>query len=114
MLSWGHYSASIVCLTLDVEAARAMLPVGLEPAPQTMTSPGTHPVLLLFGNHRDVRTFFLPFVGLRYHEAIVAVPFVRRPGDDALGIGPFAYMPVLELDHWLAVVLGWFYAYNKR
>jgi hypothetical protein len=91
-----------------------MLPNQLELAPQDLTPPGQHPILLLFGRQQHVRPNFLHTKGQDYLEFIVAVPYVQWAVPGYPYHGPFAFLPRLYLDHWLPTVLGWLCGFAKR
>jgi uncharacterized protein with NAD-binding domain and iron-sulfur cluster len=78
-------------------------------------SSSTHPIVFLFCRQKNVRPGFVPFGGLRYHEIIELIPFVKQDDSDAPAGGPFSYMPYLFLDEiapvWIGVNL---YGFNKR
>jgi hypothetical protein len=71
--------------------------------------------VFLFCRQKNVRPGFVPFGGMRYHEIIVLIPFVKQDDLDAPAGGPFSYMPHLFLDGvapvWIGVNL---YGFNKR
>ncbi len=69
-----------VVLPFDREVVQKMLPVGLELGPQSLTAPGQHPVILLFGQQKAVRPNQFPW-GMNYLEFICAVPWVQHAGD---------------------------------
>lgn len=110
----GTYRSDCAVVSLPADAVRRMLPPGAALAPQTLTPPGEHPVLFMFGRHRGVRPVFLPIRGGAYHEMITAVPFLEygKRREEA-GRGECAFMPRLYLDNWIFVALGWFYGYDK-
>lgn len=104
-------------IALPREQVKAMLEPGLELAPQDMTAPELHPVLLLFAWQGDVRPNRMPFGGGNYLEFIVSVPFVQheRARLREQCPGPFIYMPRLYLDQLIPTLLGiWGYGYNKE
>jgi hypothetical protein len=111
----GFYRTWVVVLPYPRASLVEMMPGRLELAPQTMTPAETHPLVLLFGHHFDVRPNFLPFGGMTYHELVTAIPFVRwrDAGRDDYR-GPFAYLPRLFLDEVLPTALGYLYAYPKE
>ena len=111
--SYGHLDVVVAVLSLPSAVVSAQLQPGVSLAAQTLTPPGTHPLLLMFGQHSHVRPFFLPKgLGGSYHEWIVATPFVEWT--DAAGqTTPWAAMSRLYLDSALFTVLGWLYAYPK-
>jgi hypothetical protein len=109
----GTYRSHCVLLALDSERLRDLLPTGLVPGAQTLTGPGRHPLLLMFGHHHGVRPSFLPVRGGTYHEFIAAIPFLDLEMPGGRRRGPFSFMSRLYLDNWLWVVMGWLYEYAK-
>jgi hypothetical protein len=109
----GTYRSHCVLLPQDAGRVREMLPSGLVPGPQTLTHPGFHPVMFMFGHHHGVRPSFLPVRGGSYHEFIMAVPFLDRQVPRGANLGPYSSMPRLFLDNWLWVAMGWLYEYAK-
>ncbi|HEU0220884.1 MAG TPA: NAD(P)-binding protein [Paracoccaceae bacterium] len=92
-------------LPMPRAVVQAMLPSGLELAPQTLTGPGQHPVILLFALQRDVRPNRLPF-GLRYFEFICAVPWVRHADLSLEALPPLICPTKLYLDSMAPILLG--------
>ncbi len=92
------------------------LPKGLELAPQTLTGPGQHPIIILFGWQDRVRPNIFPG-GVDYKEFIIAVPYVQH-ADPKLRKqvpGPFIYMPRLYLNKDFPIWLGVYgYGYKKE
>ena len=109
----GVYHSAIAVLARGDAEVKAMLPRGLSLARQRLTPENTHPVVLMFGRHTDVRPRFLPIRGGRYSEFILAIPYLNHETTGTYR-GPFVFMKRLYLDSWLAVVAGWFYAFAKR
>lgn len=100
-----------VTLEMPIETARSFLPYTLELAPQTMTRPGTHPIVMFFQEmvraHMTVPSL-LP--NMTYHEYVLAVPHTRTTG--AFGMGSSAhmqFMPKLYLSEWLPTLGGLFF-----
>jgi hypothetical protein len=101
-------------LSISRDAARAMLPGGLELAGQDFMPGNRHPLVLILGRQSDVRPRLLP-LGADYLEAIVAVPFVQLRERGTPPRGPFCYCPRLFLDRRLPIVVGrLLYRYDKR
>ena len=74
----------------------------------------THPCLLAFGEQSGGTTFFggfgLPW-GIRYHELMVAVPFVGWQG----AAGEHLFVSGMACDFWPAVWNGnFYYGFKKR
>jgi hypothetical protein len=107
----GRLDGVVLILDLPAGPLAALLPPGLEILPQSVVAAGRHPLVLLFGQQREVGPDLLPF-GLSYLEFVLALPFVRpRDGPQ----GPFCHLPVLLLDRRLPTVLGrWLYGFAKR
>jgi Acetoacetate decarboxylase (ADC) len=110
----GQMTAVVAILPVAQEAARAMLPPGLDLAGQDVMRGDRHPIVLILGRQSGVRSRLLPF-GADYLEFILALPFVeRRVGRERVG-GPFCYPARLYLDRGLPTVAGrLLYAYDKR
>lgn len=100
-----------VTLELPSERLRMLLPHGLELGEQTVTRPGTHPVILLFNEmlrvHMSVPSL-LP--SMSYRELSFGIPncYIGK-------LGPFYFQPRLFLDSFLATLGGVFYwGFPKR
>jgi hypothetical protein len=97
------------------EDVAKLLPPGLFLDPPSSFETGKHPIVFLFCRQKNVRPGFVPFGGIRYHEIIELIPFVRRSGIDVPSGGPFNYMPYLFLDEIAPVLIGVnLYGFNKR
>lgn len=109
----GHLEVTNIVLAMPVGEAQQLLPAGLSLASQTLTPAGTHPVVLMFGQHSQVHPWFQPpGSGGHYDEWIVATPFLEwRDGDVAKSC---AYMSRLYLNSLYYVFLGWLYGYPKK
>jgi hypothetical protein len=73
-----------------------------------------HPCLLAFGEQQDGTTFFggvpVPW-GVRYHELLVGIPFVRRADDPA----DYLFVSGMTCDFWPAIWNGnVYYGFHKR
>lgn len=95
-------------LVLPSERVRTFLPYTLELGEQTMTPPGTHPVVMFFQEmvraHMTVPTL-LP--NMTYHEYVMAIPFTRVSAMGGLGSrAPLQFMPRLYLSEWLPTIGG--------
>lgn len=98
----GTIDAHVVVHLVPTDVARSLLPLGLELAPQPVCLPDRHPLLLLFADD-----FFQAWFGdMRYHELMIAVPYVRLEDSHAANRGPFLYMPRLYLDEAAPRLLG--------
>ena len=107
------------CITIwrPSESVKKLLPPALSLDPPTyLRSNERHPIVFLFCRQKNVRPGFVPFGGMRYHEIIELIPFVKR--HDTLDVpagGPFSYMPYLFLDEIAPVLIGVnLYGFNKR
>ncbi len=107
----GRYRANCAVFALPAADAASMLSSNAELGAQSLTPPGTHPVILLMGEHTGVRVKFLPG-SIDYREALVSVPWVRRRGK-ACGGGPLAHVSRLWLDRLAPVVGGWTFGFPK-
>jgi hypothetical protein len=102
------------CLAVIDIAREALLPM-LPPSVRLPESESPkYPCLLVFGEQRNGTTFFggmaVPW-GLRYHELMVAVPFVRW---DAVP-GEHLFVSGMTCDFWPAVWNGnFYYGFRKR
>ena len=96
-----------VTLVLPTPTVRELLPWGLELGPQSLTPPGTHPVVLffhdLFRAHMNIPTL-LP--NMTYREQVIGIPYSHVTTDWAGPSGPFFFMPRLWLDNVLATFGG--------
>ena len=99
----GRMTAVVAILPVAHEAARAMLPAGLDLAAQDFMPGKRHPLVLILGQQSDVRPRLLP-LGADYLEAILAVPFVQLREHGTPPRGPFCYCPRLLLDRRLPIV----------
>ncbi|GGC54489.1 NAD(P)-binding protein [Chelatococcus reniformis] len=110
------------CVTIwrDSDAVQRLLPAGLALDPPLGLGPEAssrrrHPIVFLFSRQKNVRPGFVPIGGMRYHEVIELIPFVKQNSINAPSGGPFNYMPHLFLDEiapvWIGVNL---YGFNKR
>lgn len=98
----GTLDARVVVLSLPRDTVAGLLPAGLQLAPQPLTTPDRHPVLVLFSHEH----FDAWFGEMDYRELLLGVPWVELSDVRALGRGPFLYMPRLYLDQPLPRVLG--------
>lgn len=104
-----------VTLALPSDHVRGLLPHGLTLGEQSVTPPGTHPVIVLFNEmlraHMSIPTG-LP--SLSYHEHSLGVPYSYLTGSTLLAssfgdAGPFYFQPRLHLDNFLATLGGTLY-----
>ena len=102
------------CLS-TVDISRRVLVSTLPPSVALPQSDSTqYPCLLVFGEQMDGKTFFgglsVPW-GIRYHELMVAVPFVRWEG----AAGDHLFVSGMTCDFWPAVWNGnFYYGFKKR
>ncbi len=110
----GNIRAAVVTLALPVQAVARLLPSGLSLMAQQTTTPGTHPVGLIFADQSKVRPSFVALGGMSYRECAIAIPFVAVAGDKAPP-GPFLFLPALYLDRLVPTLLGRvMYGYRKN
>ena len=108
----GRMTAIVAVLPVAREAAQAMLPAGLDLAPQDFTPGDRHPVVFVLGRQSEVRPVLLP-LGADYLEFILAVPFVEHRARGPQG--PFWFCPRLFLDRRSPTLAGrLLYGYAKR
>ena len=114
----GMGTMRYVTLALPRDAVHNLLPNGLELGPQTMTPPGTHPVLMGFHEMFRLRTSLPSLLpSMTYHEHSVGIPYcyATSAGITTHTPGPYFFMPIVLLDHVLAVLGGiLFWGYAKQ
>lgn len=110
----GYYRCGAVVLPYPTQNINQLLPKELEMGEQTVTPPGTHPLLLLFGQHRDVHVDGVNIFGLNYMETVVSVPYVRWRDTRRAFVGPLAYLRRMYLSELLPVLMGYPYAFPKE
>ena len=98
-------TGATVMLPFPRATVAAMLPKGLQLAPQTLTGPDEHPVILLFARQRDVRPNQLPF-GMNYAEFICAVPWAQHSDPALQDLPPLIVPTKLYLDSMPPILLG--------
>jgi hypothetical protein len=110
-----------VALTRPTAEVAALLPRGVVLGTQTLTPPGTHPLVFFFSDFSHMR-MSVPTLApeMNYREEIIGVPFtqVAAAGGDLRRTSPAFYMVRLYLDRsldgWLALVGGrLFWGYLK-
>jgi len=100
----GTYTAQCGILALPVDDVRKMLMPGAELAPQTITPPGQHPIMVMLGEETNVRFPWLPFIpAVSYGEVTVPVPWVFCV--DSPGV-EMAHTARLWLNNLLATIGG--------
>jgi hypothetical protein len=129
----GTLSAGCVIVPLGTATAQSLLPRELRLGQQSLTAPGTHPLICLFGSQDNVQTV-LPFfdgadpeqvlefchrLGRRhkilaalpltmdYLEVVTLLPGVEWTDPNNTCQGPFVFAPRLYLDDLLPTLLGW-------
>jgi uncharacterized protein with NAD-binding domain and iron-sulfur cluster len=106
----GTIDTRMVVRVLPSAVVAAMLPRGLQLAPQPLVGPARHPVFLSFAHHR----FEAWFGVMDYHELLFGIPWVEYAEERMPHRGPFIYMPRLLLDGAVPQVLGErIYGYEK-
>jgi hypothetical protein len=99
-----------VPITLPIETVRSFLPYTLELGEQTMTPPGTHPVVMFFQEmvraHMTIPSL-LP--NMTYLEYVLSVPFARVSMGGMGSRSPLQFMPKLYLSEWLPTAGGLFF-----
>jgi hypothetical protein len=104
-----------VTLALPSEHVHGLLPHGLTLGAQSVTPPGTHPVIVLFNEivreHTSIPTL-LP--SLSYREHSLGVPYSYLTGGSLVtsgfgNAGPFYFQPRLHVDDFLAALGGILY-----
>ncbi len=112
----GDATTRGVTLAMPLDDVRNLLPSGLEPGPQCVTPPGTHPVILYFHDFlRGGFSFPNPFPRMGYREYSLGVPHVYLTQDSITPghPGPWYFVPRLFLDNPFPVItglLGWGFA----
>jgi hypothetical protein len=90
----------------------AALPPGLRLRQVTGVPRGKHPIILSFGQQKNVTTTVLdPSVRLDYAEAVIGLPNVGLSADSSDHVG--VYMPRLDVSDPIATILGWTLGYQK-
>ncbi|MCX4240665.1 NAD(P)-binding protein [Paraliomyxa miuraensis] len=104
----GELDAVVMVLLLPRSRVQAMLPLGLELAPNPLSPPDAHPVFVQLSHDR------FSFGDMDYDETMLGVPYVQLSTFDAPRRGPFVYMPRLYLNAELPRRLGvYLYGYEK-
>ncbi len=98
----GTIDTRVVVRVLAAEVVAAMLPSGLQLAPQPLVAPDRHPVFVSFAHNR----FSAWFGDMDYHEVLFGIPWVEYREERISPRGPFIYMPRLYLDARLPQILG--------
>jgi hypothetical protein len=97
---------------------RGLLPYGLELGSQSLTRPGTHPVVIAFNDmlraHMTIPSL-LPSLSYREHSFGIPYCYVTSNQGDRASPGPYFHMPRLHLDSFLATLGGIMYwGFPKR
>ncbi len=98
-----------VTLAVPNARAEALLPPGLALGSQTVTPPGTHPVIASYNDLSRAQLSvpsLLPM--LNYNEFTLGIPhtYIARGGLNRNSPGPYYYMPKLFLNSTLAILGG--------
>jgi hypothetical protein len=106
----GTYLGSVVIHALPSEQVQAMLPEAFALAPQTMTAPGTHPVIFTFGEQMHTRLepsfvslekYLAPLshgLNLGYLQFMLIVPLLQPKQPGWSKPDSFSFMPRLYLN----------------
>jgi hypothetical protein len=104
--------------SLPTDTVRKLLPHGLELGAQSVTAPGTHPVLFGFNDMFRLHWSFPSLLpNETYRELSVGVPFayLTQGQVTSQSPGPYYFMPQLYLDNLFAVVGGTLlWGFNKQ
>ena len=105
------FSGCLSAIEFSRDAVASRLPAGVRLPPGNSV---TYPCLLAFGEQTGGTTFFGGFPvpwGIRYHELMIAVPFVRWEGAE----GGHLFVLGMACDFWPAVWNGnVYYGFEKR
>jgi hypothetical protein len=104
----GGYVASFFNCAWPLDTVRGLLPAGLDLAPQSVTAPDLHPVLMGFGRQENVtmeHLGWLPIFPMNYLEYFIGIPAVQRRGCGPYH-EPYLYMARLYLNSFLPVLGG--------
>lgn len=100
--SRGSLQAFVVIRQMARDQARRLLPAGLELAPQPLTTPDRHPVVLMFAREQLESTLG----DNDFHSLTLAVPWVQHADPTVPHRGPFMYRPRQYVDDALPRLLG--------
>jgi hypothetical protein len=98
-----------VTVALPTERVNDFLPAGMELGEQSVSPPGTHPIILFFHDmFRAQMSIPTLLPNMTYHEHSVGVPFtyISRGGLTPGKPGPYYFMPRLHLDNFFATLGG--------
>ncbi len=98
-----------VTVALPSEHVSDFLPAGMRLGEQSVSPPGTHPVILFFHDmFRAQMSIPTLLPNMTYHEHSVGVPFtfISRDAPTPGKPGPYYFMPRLHLDNLFATVGG--------
>ncbi|MBL8947589.1 MAG: NAD(P)-binding protein, partial [Myxococcales bacterium] len=106
----GTIDTRVVVRVLPAAVVAAMLPAGLQLAPQPLVPPDHHPIFVSFAHNH----FSAWFGEMDYHEVMLGIPWVEFAEERMPHRGPFIYMPRLYLDAAIPQILGErIYGYEK-
>lgn len=100
--SRGSLEAFVVVRTIPREQAQRLLPAGLRLAPQPLTTPDRHPVVLMFARERLEAWR----ASTDFHGLTLAVPWVEHADPTVPHRGPFLYRPRQYVDDALPRLIG--------
>lgn len=98
----GTIDTRIVAFVVPAAVAAAMLPAGLQLAPQPLVAPDRHVMFASFASNR----FSAWFGDMQYRELLIGIPWVELVEERSPHRGPFIYMPRLLLDAAAPRILG--------
>jgi hypothetical protein len=115
----GNYVGTLIGTYVDVEQMKKILPPGtsLDPA-HIHKNPNPphedqHAMIMLFGYTEDLHFGWWPFRSMNYLECGVAVPHICID-DNVQYVDRFFYIPILHLNRFYPVLLGWMVGYRKK
>lgn len=104
----GEIDTVVTVLMLPKATVQGLLPLGLQLAPNPLSPPSKHPVLVQLSHCR------FTFGDMDYQEMMLGVPYVQLCTFDAPRRGPFVYLRKICLDAELPARLGvYLYGYEK-
>lgn len=109
----GHGLTRLAVLALPTAAVRRILPSVLDLGDQSITAPGTHPVIVQCHSFMHCQFSFPTYLPpMKFHEQTFGIPFTRIRGGDS---SPYLYMPKLYLDDpWVMIVGRNLWGFDKE
>jgi hypothetical protein len=107
----GTYMGTLIGTYVDATRLAALLPAGASLDPVHIHD-GQHALILLFGYTENLHFAWWPLRGMNYLEFAVAVPHVKVD-DGVKYVDDFFYLPILHLNRFYPVILGWMVGYRK-